>query len=221
MFSPFHGTNPVKYDASHLKTWGLLKKQDKNKKCSNLLSCEQRNIVFAFCHYLMSFSSPFKQIQAHPGYDEDQEHELDSDATIRAVGETNCFQYGEQKILKSPFPSPSKRTRKIEDVNSSTCVLRRSQVSEGKSFTKLEKFDNGCDSNSYDEDDDEDYYPTSSDVELGEDYGDSDDEAEDSGPMRRIKPEMTKIEKAVIISTFIGTVLGIVIGYILFLSGNE
>lgn len=145
----------------------------------------------------------------------DYEYELDSDITL-ATGESHSdnFKFN-QAAMTSPIKSRQtyRYNKPTRYANSSPRITRNS--SQHTSIVDLDGVE------SYDEDEDDDYYPTISDGELTEEEEDEDGTIDQSGMIQRIKPDVTAMEKVVILSTFIGTALGIVIGYILFLSENE
>lgn len=145
----------------------------------------------------------------------DFEHELDSDITIRGTENIENIKYSTEysrdHLMTSPLVSQTRRHRPVRLADSSPRA--HFSTSNIQNLIDLDDY--------YEDEDDEDYYPTSSDADETDDGFPTDGLEESHGLIQRIQPDVTTMEKVVILSTFIGTALGIVIGYVLFLSESE
>lgn len=145
--------------------------------------------------------------------DEDFKKEFEDENSLNKIPITSNYNDSnfESNVMSSPIMSS---TRRYKTFNANTIYSSPRRQARNKDFHEV-----NLDHESYDEEDDEDYYPTSSDAHSE----DEDEEVENDNYkiLQRIKPEVNRIEKIVIFSTFIGTALGVIIGYILFLYGNE
>lgn len=155
----------------------------------------------------MSYNHPLE-------IDEDLKQESDEEGALNGNKSpnykvSNCG----QKLMSSPIMSPSRNYKStgMDSIYSKPIRMTRFSNYFGDNLENLKN-----DHENYAESDDEDYYPTSSDVYSE----DEENEIERSDYGQRIQPEVSKMEQIVIISTLIGTALGVIIGYILFLSEN-